>query len=81
MSLTSSPARHLGLITEDGEISLPVRAYLEDLDAIHETLCDRYDNATRDLDAARAALTQAARKAQVGTALAGRRGASGRLCK
>jgi hypothetical protein len=35
---------------------------LEDLNAMHETGCDRYDNATRNLEAARRDLAEAARR-------------------
>jgi len=35
---------------------------LADLDALHDTACDTYDCATRELDAARDALTEAARR-------------------
>ena len=42
--------------------STEVMAALEDADALHETACDVYDIATRDLEAARQALTDAARR-------------------
>jgi hypothetical protein len=35
---------------------------IEDADMLHETACDVYDIATRELDAARDALTEAARR-------------------
>jgi len=37
-------------------------AEIEDADMLHETACDVYDIATRELDAARDALTEAARR-------------------
>ena len=41
-------------------IPAPVLERLEDLDALHGTACDTYDIATRELEAARDALTEAA---------------------
>jgi hypothetical protein len=61
MSVTTTPARrlHLALVADPGR---PYRDRLEDLDALHATACDVYDNATRDLESARQALTEAARR-------------------
>jgi hypothetical protein len=55
MSLTTTRrhGRHLALVADP---ACPELDRITELDALHETACDRYDNATRDLDAARAAL-------------------------
>jgi hypothetical protein len=42
--------------------TMPDLSAIEDADALHETACDVYDIATRELDAARDALTEAARR-------------------
>ena len=42
-------------------VTMPDLSAIHEADALHETACDVYDIATRDLDSARQALTDAAR--------------------
>jgi cystathionine beta-lyase/cystathionine gamma-synthase len=61
-TVIAPPATRLLRAVPDLPAPDDVMAEIEDADALHETACDNYDNATRDLENARQALTEAARR-------------------
>jgi hypothetical protein len=61
-TVTAPPATRPLHVVPDLPAPADLMGQIEDADALHETACNVYDTATRDLEAARQALTKAARR-------------------
>ena len=61
-TVTAPPATRPLHVVPDLPVPADLMAQIEDADALHQTACDVYDNATRDLEDARHALADAARR-------------------